>query len=146
MPSRRCPILGCGFSLCHPFGKLKAGSERSEGSPPRTLSGPRCARNDTRKKEMNDITKNQFGLMIPGATSKSSAVTVHAPFDRKPIGTVATADAAAVEHALKTAHGLYRNRDAWLPAVKRIEILEKVVALMKERAEFLAVGAARAGG
>src|SRR5207244_13014747 len=60
--------------------------------------------------------------------------------------TVATADAAAVEHALKTAHGLYRNRDAWLPAVKRIEILEKAVALMKERAEFLAVEAAREGG
>ena len=87
-----------------------------------------------------------YGLMIPGATSKSPAVTVHAPFDRKPIGTVATADAAAVEHALKIAHSLYRNRDAWLPAVKRIEILEKAVALMKERAEFLAVEAAREGG
>src|SRR5437868_8848778 len=95
---------------------------------------------------MNDITHDQFGLMIPGATSKSSSITVHAPFDRKPIGTVATADAGAVEHALKTAHGLYRNRDAWLPAVKRIEILEKAVALMKERAEFLAIEAAREGG
>jgi acyl-CoA reductase-like NAD-dependent aldehyde dehydrogenase len=87
-----------------------------------------------------------YALMIPGATSKSPALTVHAPFDRKPIGTVATADAAAVEHALKTAHALYRNRDAWLPTAKRIEILEKAIALMKERAEFLAVEAAREGG
>src|ERR1041384_2598002 len=95
---------------------------------------------------MNDIARKDFDLQIPGATSKSGPVTVYAPFDRKPIGKVATADAGAVEHALATAHALYRNRDAWLPAAKRIEILEKAIALMKERAEVLAVESAREGG
>ncbi len=73
-------------------------------------------------------------------------ITVFAPFDRKPIDKIATADAAAVETALATAHALYRNRDAWLPAAKRIEILEKAIALMKERAEHLATESAREGG
>lgn len=75
-----------------------------------------------------------------------SEITVYAPFDRKPIGKIATADANAVEQALKTAHALYRNRDAWLPAVKRIEILEKTITLMKQRADELATESAREGG
>ena len=110
-------------------------SERSESCRDAAQDEPR-----------NDIARSKFGLLIPGATSKSGEITVYAPYDRKQIGTVATADAVAVEHALKTAHGLYRNRDAWLPAAKRIEILEKAMALMKERADFLAVESAREGG
>lgn len=89
---------------------------------------------------------HRYGLLIPGARSASAPLKVHAPFDRSLIGEVATADAAAVEQALATAHALYRDRDAWLPAARRIEILEKAGALMKERAEMLAVEAAREGG
>ena len=88
----------------------------------------------------------RYGLLIPGARSASAPLKVHAPFDRSLIGEVATADAAAIEQALATAHALYRDRDAWLPAARRIEILEKAGALMKERAEMLAVEAAREGG
>ena len=89
---------------------------------------------------------HRYGLLVPGAQSASTPIKVHAPFDRRVIGEVATADAATVEKALATAHALYRNRDAWLPAVRRIEILERAGALMKERAEMLAVEAAREGG
>lgn len=89
---------------------------------------------------------HRYGLLIPGARSASAPLKVHAPFDRSLIGEVATADAAAIEQALATAHALYRDRDAWLPAARRIEILEKAGALMKERAEMLAVEAAREGG
>lgn len=95
---------------------------------------------------MSASAKNKFGLMIPGVTSRSGEVTVYAPFDRTPIGTVATADPAAIEHALTMADALYRNRDGWIPAVERIEILEKTIALMKARAEVLAVECAREGG
>jgi acyl-CoA reductase-like NAD-dependent aldehyde dehydrogenase len=62
---------------------------------------------------------------------------------------IATVDAGgetAVEQALITAYGLYRDRDAWIAPAKRIEILHKAAELMGERAEHLALEAAREGG
>ena len=76
----------------------------------------------------------------------SRTIPVHAPFDRSVIGEAPTADEAAVERALAAAHALFRDRDAWLPAARRIEILERAQALLRERAEPLAVEAAREGG
>ena len=90
--------------------------------------------------------RHDYGLLIPGATSRSPDLEVRAPFDRTVIGRVATADAGAVEMALSTAYGLFRKRDAWLPTARRIEILEKAGELLRERAEWLAVEAAREGG
>jgi acyl-CoA reductase-like NAD-dependent aldehyde dehydrogenase len=92
------------------------------------------------------MATERYALKVPGAKSASPDLTVVAPFDRQPIASVATADAATIEHALATAHALYRNRDAWLPLGKRIEILEGAASLMKARAEYLAVEAAREGG
>ncbi len=89
---------------------------------------------------------NDYGLKIPGASSKAGAVTVYSAYDRQEIGTVAVADADALEHALATAHALHRDRDAWLPQARRIEILEHAAQLLHERAEVLAVEAAREGG
>ena len=85
-------------------------------------------------------------LLIPGATSNDGVVKVHAPFDNSLIAEVTAADAAAVDKALETAYALYRDRDAWLPPSKRIEILEKAAQIMRSRAEELAVEAAREGG
>lgn len=81
---------------------------------------------------------------MPSPTTRT--IPVHAPYDRSVIGEAATADEAAVERALATAHRLFRNRDAWLPAPRRIEILERAQALLRERGEELAVFAAREGG
>ena len=75
-----------------------------------------------------------------------SRVRVFAPYDRQPIGEIATADAAQIEQALASAHGLFRNRDAWLPMPKRIAILEGAISRMQARAEELAIEAAREGG
>lgn len=75
-----------------------------------------------------------------------SRARVFAPYDRQPIGEIATADAAQVEQALASAHGLFRNRDAWLPMPKRIAILEGAISRMQARAEELAIEAAREGG
>lgn len=89
---------------------------------------------------------HRYGLLVPGVSTKSEPLLVRAPFDRTAIGEVATADAKVVEHALKTAYGLYRNRDGWLPLARRIAILEEAAQILLSRGEKLAVEAAREGG
>lgn len=86
-----------------------------------------------------------FPLMVPGATSDKE-VMVWAPFDGAEIATVAVSDINAVDKALDTATRLYKNRDGWLSAEKRIDILEKTAEIMGERFETLAIEAAREGG
>ena len=69
-----------------------------------------------------------------------------APFDRALIATATAADSKAVDKALETASRLFRDRDAWLKPYQRIEILDKAAVIMEQRAEELAVEAAREGG
>jgi len=71
---------------------------------------------------------------------------VRSPFDGSLIATLAVAGEAEIERALSTAHALFRDRGAWLPLARRIEILRKAARLMEERAESLALEAAREGG
>ena len=85
-------------------------------------------------------------LMIPGAVKSGTPLNVHAPYDNSLIATVDTADASAVEQALATAYGLFRNRDSWLSADKRIAILQKTAQLMSEQRDELARAAAEEGG
>ena len=92
------------------------------------------------------MAADHFALMVPGTTSSGADVEITAPYDGALIATVATTDAGAAETALATAHRLYRDRDTWLSAAERIEILETTAMLMGERAEALAVEAAREGG
>ncbi|TDI93216.1 MAG: aldehyde dehydrogenase family protein [Caldithrix sp.] len=84
--------------------------------------------------------------MIPGATTNDGELEVFAPFDRSLIATAAAADSKAVEKALETASRLFRDRSAWLKPCQRIAILDKAAAIMTERADELAVEAAREGG
>ena len=71
---------------------------------------------------------------------------VRAPFDGALIATCDMADSEQAEQAMATAYALFRDRDAWLPPSRRIEILRKAARLMEERAEPLALQAAREGG
>lgn len=87
----------------------------------------------------------QFPSLIPGITAQRFA-TVLAPYNRLSMGEAPLADGAAIEHALAIAHALFRNRKAWLPLPKRIEILERAQVLLKARAEEFAMEAAREGG
>lgn len=87
-----------------------------------------------------------FSLMIPDANTTDGVLKVKTPFDQTLIATVDTADSTAVEHALNTAHTLFKERKSWLVAEKRIEILEKVAVLMQAQFEELAIEAAREGG
>jgi acyl-CoA reductase-like NAD-dependent aldehyde dehydrogenase len=85
-------------------------------------------------------------LLVPGATTTASPVTVVAPWDLSPIAHVTRADSAVVEKALETAHALYRDRDNWIPMRERVQILTRAMAIMRERREELATEAAREGG
>ena len=87
-----------------------------------------------------------FKAMIAGDSAPAGMLEVVAPFDRSLIATVETSGPEAVDQALDTAHRLFRDRSKWLPASRRIEILEKTAAIMAERAEELAHDAAREGG
>lgn len=85
-------------------------------------------------------------LLVPGASTTATPVTVYAPWDLAPIAHVTRADSATVDKALETAHALYRDRDRWLPMRERVQILTRAMAIMRERREAMAIEAAREGG
>ncbi len=89
---------------------------------------------------------DQFPLMVPDASPDGELMEVHAPWDGSLIGTVERGGPAVAEKALDTAYRLFRDRDAWLSAARRIEILRRAAALMQGRREELAMEAAREGG
>ena len=86
-----------------------------------------------------------YPLLVPGAED-AGQIEVVAPFDGTPIATVEQADRAGVEQALATASALFRDRDAWLSADRRIEVLARTIHIMHDRREKLAVEAAREAG
>lgn len=87
-----------------------------------------------------------FQLFVPGATSSSGDATVFSPYDRSPIATFAVADATVIETALKTASGLFRDKDNWLEPAARIAILRKLADRMDDEVDQLAMTIAREGG
>lgn len=86
-----------------------------------------------------------FPLLVPGARAAGS-LEVASPYDGRPIARVETADSAGAERALETAWRLHRDRDAWLPPARRIEILRRAAELLAKRRDDLALEAAREGG
>jgi len=87
-----------------------------------------------------------FPLLVPGATPDAELAEVHAPYDGSLIATVERGGPQVVEQALDTAYRLFRDRDAWLSAAQRTDILRGAAAIMQERRDELAVEAAREGG
>jgi acyl-CoA reductase-like NAD-dependent aldehyde dehydrogenase len=73
-------------------------------------------------------------------------LAVVAPYDRTPIADVELADASSAEAALASAHALFRDRQRWLPAEARVEILRRAADAVAARRDELAVGASREGG
>ncbi len=88
---------------------------------------------------------DSFPLLVPGAISERETM-VWAPYDGAEIASVAVSGLEVVDKALETADRLFRNRDGWLSAEKRIDVLEKAAEIMGDRFETLAVEAAREGG
>ena len=87
-----------------------------------------------------------FKTMIAGNSKPTGMIEVVAPFDQSFIANIETSGADAVDKALNTAYQVFRDRSKWLPTYQRIEILEKIAAIMTERGEELAIEAAREGG
>lgn len=75
-----------------------------------------------------------------------SRLKVKSPHDGENIGTIERAGAEEVEQALATAHGLFRDRDAWLPVHERVAVLERTAEAIAAGQEKLSLQAAREGG
>ena len=71
---------------------------------------------------------------------------VLSPFDQSLIKEIPLDGSNKVEEALEVAHKLFLDQSNWLSAYKRIEILERVVEVMKDRISFLTKLAASEGG
>ncbi|MCH6574035.1 MAG: aldehyde dehydrogenase family protein [Bacteroidetes bacterium] len=71
---------------------------------------------------------------------------VFSPYDNKLIKEIPMVGAEEVEKALTTAYGLFKDRSKWLPAYRRVEILERVAQIMSTRVEALINIAAEEGG
>ena len=89
---------------------------------------------------------SHFSSIVAGDLIAFRRKEVRAPFDGALIATVDTVGEEAVEQALATAYGMFRDRDVWLASSRRVDILRKAARLMEERAESLALEAAREGG
>ncbi len=68
------------------------------------------------------------------------------PYDGKAIGSVPLTSWEEADLMLTDGSRLYKDRKRWLPAYKRIEILQKAASLMQERSEELALQIANEGG
>ena len=71
---------------------------------------------------------------------------VFSPYDNKLIKEIPMVGTEEVEETLFTAYGLFKDRSKWLPAYRRVEILERVAQIMSTRVEELTKIAAEEGG
>lgn len=78
--------------------------------------------------------------------SNHKTLKVFSPYDESLIKEIPMVGEKEVESALQKAYSLFLNRKQWIPAYKRIEILEKVQELMKSKVEALTKTAAAEGG
>ncbi|MCF7919080.1 MAG: aldehyde dehydrogenase family protein [Candidatus Cloacimonetes bacterium] len=68
------------------------------------------------------------------------------PYTQAELGRIPIEEWAEVDKKLAVAHNLFLKRDNWLPAYERVEILERVVAIMQNRVEELTKLSASEGG
>ncbi|MEE2822247.1 MAG: aldehyde dehydrogenase family protein [Acidobacteriota bacterium] len=89
---------------------------------------------------------DHFPMLVPEVISDDGNLEVTAPYDGSLIATVTAADSKAVNKALTNASDLFKDRSQWLKPRQRIDVLSKTADIMTERANELAIGAAREGG
>jgi acyl-CoA reductase-like NAD-dependent aldehyde dehydrogenase len=87
----------------------------------------------------------QIKCTVPGASPTNESIKVMAAYDLSIIASCDLADDIIVEQALNTAHALYRDRKGWLKLHERIEILERLVKLMVDDKDQLALEAVQEG-
>ena len=77
-------------------------------------------------------------MNTPKATHDPELLSVVNPYDLSPIGSVSLCCWETIDKYLEIAHGLFKNHKCWLPKTKRIDVLTKTIAIMKERFDVLA--------
>ncbi len=75
-----------------------------------------------------------------------STIEVNNPFDQRLIKSLPVSTSEQLESAISKAYNLVENRDNWLPAHQRVEILERVIEIMSAQIEELTQLAASEGG
>jgi len=73
-------------------------------------------------------------------------LSVVAAYDRSPLASYPSLTEEAAFAALQRAHSAFADRSAWLTPADRKRVLERLRSLVAERAEALAIQAAREGG
>jgi acyl-CoA reductase-like NAD-dependent aldehyde dehydrogenase len=85
-------------------------------------------------------------LALESSRPAVGRLSVTSPYDGRELDQVATAGTDHVEDALSIAHALFRDRTAWLPIPKRVEILDNAATIMGRQIEELTLLAASEGG
>jgi len=78
--------------------------------------------------------------------SHNTTLKIYAPFDESLIDEIPMMTEEEAENKLQSAFDLFNDRKLWLPAHERIQILENVLSIMKDRVEELTKIAAQEGG
>ncbi|PRY85147.1 aldehyde dehydrogenase family protein [Mongoliibacter ruber] len=78
--------------------------------------------------------------------SDKKNIKVTSPYDNSLIKELPLMSQEELENAISKAHNLFSDRSKWIPAHKRIDILEKVRHLMQDKIEELTNTAAGEGG
>ncbi len=92
---------------------------------------------------MNTAFTGQLKLNI---TTMSNTLSVSSPYDGSLIKEIALQEDKHVGKAIDKACQLYSDRKSWMPGYARIDILNRVVELMKDQVEELTRIAATEGG
>ena len=92
------------------------------------------------------IKKISSLLAIPNSNAKENYKVVTRPWDGEVIAEVQASDWKDAEQAIGVAYEIYQNRSQWLTPAKRIEIIEKVCEILKERSDQIALQSATEGG
>lgn len=95
---------------------------------------------------MTEVRRLAPVLACGGDAYTAGVSEVRRPWDGQLIGEVGTLNAAGAERAVADAAAVYRDRSAWLPPARRIEILEQVCAMLDARSDEMALQAAAEGG
>ncbi|WP_428353926.1 aldehyde dehydrogenase family protein [Methyloprofundus sp.] len=86
-----------------------------------------------------------YTIQVPGAQS-CGVLEVSSPFNGEQVASIETINEKGAEQALQNAFQAFSKRNNWLPADKRITILERTAQLMRERFDSLVQIAVLEGG
>ena len=87
-----------------------------------------------------------FQAGVAHDASPTATLEVRSPFDSSLLATADQIGWEDIDRALNTAHGLFRDREAWLSIPTRLAILDRTAELLESQREAFAMDAASEGG